>query len=127
MPTHEVLIIGLSDVLNPFSCTLLFLRALSFASQIQSFNLASCPGSSPKKLQAGFDARIVGKAFDPDGLAHFIPAILFHQLGKDHFKSDAVKRIFEFLVSHAVTPRRLIKKRGLREFVFISCAKISVL
>jgi len=100
MTFYEVIIIGLSGVFNPFYRTLLFLRMFSLASQIQSFNLASRPGSSPQKLQAGFDARIVGKAFDPDGLAHFIPAILFHQLGKDHFKSDAVKRIFGFLVSH---------------------------
>jgi hypothetical protein len=78
-------------------------------------------------LQAGFDARIIGKAFDLDGLAHFIPAILFHQLGKDHFKRNAVKGIFEFLVSHVVTPERLIKKRGLKEFVFMSHAKIRML
>jgi hypothetical protein len=44
-------------------------------------------------LQAGLDARVIRKALDPDDSSHFLPTIVFHQLGKDHFQRDAVKRI----------------------------------
>jgi hypothetical protein len=97
---YEIIICSLSGVSDPCSRTLRFPGALPFVSQIESLNFGSRPGGPSQKLQAGLDARVIRKALDPDGSPHFFPAIVFHQLGKDHFQSDAVKRIDGLAISH---------------------------
>jgi hypothetical protein len=58
--------------------------------QIQFLNFFSSPRSSSQKLQAGFDAWVVRKAFDRNPPAQFFPAELFHQMSEDKFKGDAM-------------------------------------
>jgi hypothetical protein len=99
-------IIRLSGVSDPCSITFRFPRGFPFVSQIESFNFTSRPGGPSQKLQAGLDARVIRKALDPDDFPHFFPTIVFHQLGKDHFQSDAMKRIVGLVISHDILRAR---------------------
>ena len=74
----------------------------AFVTQVQGFNFFSGPGGPSQKLEAGFDARVMSKTPDADDPSHFLPAMKFHQLGQDHFQSDAVKRVVGLLFSHVL-------------------------
>ena len=77
-----------------------FFQGLSRVPQIQVFNFISGPGGFSQKFQAGLDAWIIVKTPDPDDPSHFIPAIMCYQPSKNHFQSDAMKRIVALPVSH---------------------------
>lgn len=79
-----------------------FLRGLSRVPQVQAFHFIPGPRGFPQKLQTGFDARVIRKAPDGNGLPHLLPTILFYQPGKHHFQGDAVKRIYGFPFGHRV-------------------------
>ena len=70
--------------------------------QIQLLDLFPCPRSLSQELQTGLDARIICKAFDGDAPAQFLPAVLLHKLGKDHFERNAMQGIFGLFVWHEV-------------------------
>jgi len=84
---------GLLTVFRLFSSILSVL-------QVQLFDLRSRPRGPSQELQAGLDARVIIKTSDIDDLPHFLPSMMFHQLGKHHFKRDTVKRILMLLVAH---------------------------
>ena len=71
-----------------------------FEPQKQVFNFFSGPGGFSQKLQTGIDTWVIIETPDMDDPSQFIPAIMFHQPGKQHFQRDAVKRIVGMLVSH---------------------------
>lgn len=54
-----------------------------------------------QKLQTGLDAGVIIETPDADGPAHFFPAVMCDQFGKNRFKSYTVQRIRCPLVSHA--------------------------
>jgi hypothetical protein len=84
----------------------LFVTAFRFCQRIiselhvQRFYLCSCPGGLSQELQAGLDARVIGKTSDRDDPSQFLPPMMFHQLVKHHFQRDPVKRVFLLLVGH---------------------------
>ena len=80
-----------------------FILCLPYAPQIQGFNLTSRPWGPSQKLQAGLDTRVIIKTPDADDFSQFLPAMKFHQPGKNHFQSDAMKRIVGLPLSHVYT------------------------
>ena len=78
------------------------LGGLPFVPQIQIFNFLSGPGGFSQKFQTGRDTWVIIETPDRDGPSHFIPAIMLHQPVKNHFQSDAVKRVVLLLVSHGL-------------------------
>ena len=55
----------------------------------------------PSRLpDAGLEARIVCKTLDGDAPAQFVPAVLLHEAGEDHFEGDAVQGVLGLLVGH---------------------------
>ena len=68
--------------------------------QIQIVNLFSCPGGSAQKLQAGFHTWIGGETLDRDAPAQFLPAVLRHQMRKDHFERKAVQGVIGLCSEH---------------------------
>jgi len=75
-------------------------RVLFYGSQVQIFDLFSCPGSFSQKVQTGFDAGILLKTFDRDAPAHFFPTNIFNQVVQDHFERDSVQGILRLFVHH---------------------------
>ena len=71
-----------------------------FKPQKQIFNFFSGPGGFSQELQTGLDAWVIIETPDTNDPSHFIPAIMFHELGKQHFQRDAVKRVVLLSVSH---------------------------
>lgn len=57
------------------------------------FDLFARPRCFAQKRQARFDRRITLKTADADALAHFLPAVIFHQLDQNLFQRHAVQRV----------------------------------
>ena len=67
--------------------------AISANLQIQVFDFFARPRRSAQKLEAGFDAGVVGEAAYRDHFCHRSPARFFGKLGNHHFQSHAIKMV----------------------------------
>src|SRR5688572_33343841 len=83
--------------------------------QVKFLHFFSCPGCPSQKLQAGLYAWVIGKTFDRDTPAHFLPAISFQQMDQYLFQGNPVQWImrsssrhqpssFCYLVTREVVP-----------------------
>jgi hypothetical protein len=70
--------------------------------QVQIFHFFSGPWGLSQKGQTRLDARVIVKTPDIDDSSHLIPTVMFHQLIKNHFQSDAVQRVIGLFVSHVL-------------------------
>ena len=85
-----------ASALHSFSASVLF----ALLSQVQTFHFFSGPRGSSQEDQAGFDAGVFCEAVYPDPPGHLFPPVFFNQMREDHFKGDAVKRVFVFIIYH---------------------------
>ena len=63
-------------------------------------HLLSGPRRFSKKLQAGFNGRIVLETVDSDSMGKTIPAVVFNKLHDDIFKGDSMHGILGLLGIH---------------------------
>ena len=71
-------------------------------STVQVLYFFSGPWGSPQKNQAGLDARILCKAAYLDSFRHLFPPTFFNQVRENHLQSNAMKRVFMFIINHCM-------------------------